>query len=230
MVNPIGYCATSFFIDVKICKHLSINRTENRTKFKRFHVVRFPKFFSIKSKAGNLFTWATSPPRMCNNCRWDSEVNIYGTTAWRICQSWPWLVSPPSSNVADDTELWAALVPFGAHPPHSPGTVQHCTVQYTTLQYTRTRPGYSRGGGRPASSTSRRRSLLSQVYRQIDPWLELVIKASPSWQKVPAVMRATACRSPGPAECAGRADPAWRCSSASSTSGYIEIDTDAPSW
>ena len=63
--------------------------------------------------------------------------------------------------------------------------------------------------------------------RQIDTCLEHVVKASLSRQKVPAVMRVTACRSPRPAECAGRADPAWRCLSASSTSGYTEIDTDA---
>ena len=85
---------TPYILYSHILQHLSINRTEKRTKFKRFHVARFPKFFSIKSKAGNLFTWATSPPRMCNNCRWGVEVNIYGTTAWRICQSWLWLVSP----------------------------------------------------------------------------------------------------------------------------------------
>ena len=47
--------------------------------------------------------------------------------------------------------------------------VQYSMVQYSSLQYTltRTRPGYSRGGGRPASSTSRRRSLLWQVDRYL---------------------------------------------------------------
>ena len=47
---------TPYILYSHILQHLSINRTEKRTKFKRFHVARFPKFFSIKSKAGNLFT------------------------------------------------------------------------------------------------------------------------------------------------------------------------------